>query len=481
MKHFLSFWITLLIGITAGAQNFKVTLQAPQYKSGIAFLTYHMGKNLNIEDSAAVSSNGTAIFTAKRKLPPGIYAIVLPGKRISVDFFVDKEQQISIKLDTTDLINKTVVTGAKENILFQQYQQYVEVKGKLMEVERQAYLKSTTKKDSTLHEANYLKLNKELNDYREGIVKNNANSMMAVLLNAMKEPQGLNKKMVTRNDSLENYYYYKAHYWDGITLMDDRILRTPFFLPKFEKYYREVLSPQSDSIIKAIDYQLLFARNNQEVYKFMLNWLTDEYMNPKYMGQDAILVHLFEKYHSKGLTSWLNEKQQEAISRRAYMLMSNLIGLKAADLEMIDTAGRPATLYKLAADYTIVVFWDPTCGHCKTELPRLDSIYRASWKKHGVKMYAVLSGDSKEDLKNEWKKYIREHNMADWTNVYQTKEMETAIADAKKPGFRQLYDITLTPTIYLLDKEKRIIGKKLTLEQLHELLLVKWDTKTKLK
>ncbi len=481
MKHFLSFLIIILVGITAGAQNFKVTLQAPQYQSGIAFLTYHMGKNLNIEDSAAVSSNGTAIFTAKRKLPPGIYAIVLPGKRISVDFFVDKEQQISIKLDTTDLINKTVVTGAKENILFQQYQQYVEVKGKLMEVERQAYLKSTTKKDSTLHEANYLKLNKELNDYREGIVKNNANSMMAVLLNAMKEPQGLNKKMVTRNDSLENYYYYKAHYWDGITLMDDRIIRTPFFLPKFEKYYREVLSPQSDSIIKEIDYQLLFARNNQEVYKFMLNWLTDEYMNPKYMGQDAILVHLFEKYHSKGLTSWLNEKQQEAISRRAYMLMSNLIGLKAADLEMIDTAGRPAPLYKLAADYTIVVFWDPTCGHCKTELPRLDSIYRASWKKHGVKMYAVLSGDPKEDLKKEWTKYIREHNMADWTNVYQTKEMETAIADAKKPGFRQLYDITLTPTIYLLDKEKRIIGKKLTLEQLHELLLVKWDTKTKLK
>ena len=481
MKHFLSFWITLLIGITAGAQNFKVTLQAPQYQSGIAFLTYHMGKNLNIEDSAAVSSNGTAIFTAKRKLPPGIYAIVLPGKRISVDFFVDKEQQISIKLDTTDLINKTIVSGSKENILFQQYQQYVEVKGKLMEAERQAYLKSTSKMDSALHETNYLKLNTALNDYREGIVKNNANSMMAVLLNAMKEPQGLTKKMITRNDSLENYYYYKAHYWDGITLMDDRIIRTPFFLPKFEKYYREVLSPQSDSIIKAIDYQLLFARNNQEVYKFMLNWLTDEYMNPKYMGQDAILVHLFEKYHSKGLTSWLNEKQQEAISRRAYMLMSNLIGLKAADLEMIDTAGRPASLYKLAADYTIVVFWDPTCGHCKTELPRLDSIYRASWKKHGVKMYAVLSGDSKEDLKNEWKKYIREHNMTDWTNVYQTKEVETAIADSKKPGFRQLYDITLTPTIYLLDKEKRIIGKKLTLEQLHELLQVKWGAKTKLK
>ena len=84
-----------------------------------------------------------------------------------------------------------------------------------------------------------------------------------------------------------------------------------------------------------------------------------------------------------------------------------------------------------------------------------------------------------EDLKKEWTKYIRENKIADWTNVYQTKEMEAAIADSKKPGFRQLYDIKVTPTIYLLDKEKRIIGKKLTIEQLHELLQVKWAPKPK--
>ena len=98
------------------------------------------------------------------------------------------------------------------------------------------------------------------------------------------------------------------------------------------------------------------------------------------MGQDAVFVHLFEKYHSKGLTGWLNEKQMESISRRAYMLMANLIGLKAADLDMLDTAGKPSPLYQVSAGYTVVCFWDPTCGHCKEELPRLDSIYRASWK-----------------------------------------------------------------------------------------------------
>lgn len=478
MKQFFSFLLVSVTCIAAGAQNFKVTLQAPQYKRGIAYLTYHMGKNLNVEDSAAVNSNGIAIFTGKRKLPGGIYAIVLPGKTITVDFFVDKEQLISIKVDTTDLVNKTTVTGSKENILFQQYQQYISVKGKALEAERVAYMQSTTKKDSATHEANYIKYNSELNEYREGIIRNHPKSMMTVLLNAMREPKTLSNKMQTRNDSLANYYYYKSHYWDGITFMDDRVLRTPFFLPKFERYYREIIVPQPDSIIKEVDYQLLLARSSPEMYKFMLNWLTDEYINPKYMGQDAVFVHLFEKYHSKGLTSWLNEKQMETISRRAYMLMANLIGLKAADLEMLDTSGKPAPLYQVNADYTIICFWDPTCGHCKEEVPRLDSIYKASWKQHGVKIYGVLSADSKEDLKPEWTKFIREHKLGDWINVYQTKEMEAAGYAAQKPSYRQLYDITLTPTLYLLDSEKRIIGKKLSWQQLDELLQVKWKPKS---
>ena len=474
MKLFFFSCILSLFSINANAQSFKVTLQAPQYKSGIAYLTYHWGKNLNVEDSAAVTNSGTATFTGKRKLPPGIYAVVLPGKRITIDFFIDKEQAVTIKIDTTDLVNKTVVTGSKENIIFQQYQQQIAVKGKLMESEKQAYLQSVTKKDSALHEANYIKYNKELNDYREGIIRSQPKSMMAVLLNAMKEPKPLGNKMQTRADTMENYYYYKTHYWDGISFMDDRILRTPFFLPKFEKYYRELMVPQADSIIKEADYQLLLARSSPEVYKFLLNWLTDEYINPKYMGQDAVFVHLFEKYHSKGLTSWLNEKQMETISRRAYMLMANLIGLKAADLVMLDTAGKPSPLYQVKADYTVVAFWDPTCGHCKEEMPRVDSIYRASWKSHGVKIYGVLSADTKDDLRQEWMKYIREHNLGDWINVYQTKEMEAAVTAAQKPGYRQLYDITLTPTLYLLDSDKRIIGKKLTWQQLDELLQVKW-------
>ena len=474
MKKYLVFFFAALTGSAAFAQGYQLTLKAPGYKSGIAYLTYYMGSNFNITDSAAIGNNSTAVFKGADNLQPGIYAIFFPGKQLRVEFLIGSEQNVSVTADTSDLVNKTIVTGSKENILYDQYQKIAASKGRMIQQERQAYMGAVTKADSALHEKKYLGYIDELNDYREGIIKNQPNSMMAALLSAMKEPVYPTKIPVTRQDSINNYNEYKKHYWDGISFMDDRIIRTPFFLKKIERYYREVISPEPDSIIKDVDYKLLLARSSPEMYKFLLNWLTDEFINPKYMGQDAVFVHLFDKYHSKGLTSWLNEKQMEAISRRAYMLMANLIGEKAADLDMLNTEDKATSLYNVNADYTIVCFWDPNCGHCKEEVPRLDSIYRASWKKHNLKIFAVLTPDGKQSVKAEWLAFIKEHNIGDWTHVYKTKEMEDEDFAAQRPSFRQLYDIIMTPTIYLLDKDKRIIGKKLTLMQLNDLLEVKW-------
>ncbi|HRB22347.1 MAG TPA: redoxin domain-containing protein [Ferruginibacter sp.] len=452
--------------------QYKISVTC-NYDTGMAYLTYHYGKNLNIEDSGKVNNKGAVVFQGNTPLQQGIYALVLPGKRFSLDFLVSDVQTITIDTDTTKL-PEAKITGSKDNELFINYQKFVNEKGRLLMGEREAYMRSKTKADSALHEANYIKLNTEINKYREDIIQNNSNSLMASLFNAMKEAPYPTKVPVTRQDTLNNYYFYKQHYWDGITFMDDRIIRTPFFLPKLERYYREVMQQAPDSLIKDIDYRLLYARNAPEMYKFLLNWYTDEYINPKYMGQDKVFIHLFEKYHSKGLTAWLTDKQMEIITRRAYMQMANQLGEQASNLELLDTAGKPKPLYNLSSDYTVVIFWDPNCGHCKEEIPRLDSIYRASWKAKKVKIYAVLS--EKEDQKNNWKKFIREHDITGWTNVYQSKKQADEELASNRPNFRQLYDVITTPTLYLLDKEKRIIGKKLTLLQMNDLLETKLKT-----
>lgn len=468
MKRFFSSLILILL-VYGGKSQYQVTLQTPHYKEGLAYLTYYYGKNLNVQDSALVNPKGIAVFKGSGKLLPGIYSVVFPGKNKLVDFLVDKEQNIVIKADTTDLLNKTIVTGSKENTLFQQYQKFIAVKGKLLQSAQQAYSNSKTKSDSLSHEANYKKLSQELIQYRENVIKQYPQSMLATLFKSMKEPGFAIERPVTRDDSIANYNYYKKHFWDGFDFMDIRVIRTPFFLPRVEKYFREILTPAADTIIKEADYLLLLSRTNPEMYKFLLNWLTDEYIYPKYMGQDKVFVHLFEKYHSKGISNWLNEKQLTAISNRAYMVMSNLIGEHAAELEMVDSTGKSMPLYDLKSEYTIVVFWDPTCGHCREEIPRMDSFYHAKWKKQGVKIYAVLS----ENEKPKWVDFIKEHNLKEWVHVYQTEETKKAITDSQRPGYKQLYDITQTPTLYLLDKEKRIIAKKLTLQQMDDLLRTK--------
>jgi thiol-disulfide isomerase/thioredoxin len=466
MKRYLLLLFITAHSIGAKAQGYNISLQS-NHKTGIAYLTYYMGKDFILQDSAAVNNTGKAVFKNKTALQSGIYSIIFPGKRLSLDFLVDKEQKINIVADTNN-ISKAVITGSSANVLFKAYQAEVNNKGKGLNAAKKLYDKATTKQDSLKYELQYKKLNNELNNYRESIIKTKPTSMMAALLNALREPAYPTKIPVTRNDSIDNYNFYKSHYWDGVTFMDDRIIRTPFFLPKLQTYYRQVMPQAADSIKEDIDYKLLLARNNPEMFKYLLNWFTDEYINPKYMGQDAIFVHLFERYHSQKMSPWLNKAQDSIITRTAMMLMSNLIGERAANVTFTDTTGKKVNLYDVNGDFTLLVFWEPNCGHCKEELPRIDSFYRARWQQKNVKIFAVLS--ETEKIKDTWLAFLREKKIGDWVNVYQTAADAEAEQKSNSPSYRQLFNVIQTPTLFLLDKEKRIIAKKLSLEQVDDFI-----------
>jgi hypothetical protein len=70
-----------------------------------------------------------------------------------------------------------------------------------------------------------------------------------------------------------------------------------------------------------------------------------------------------------------------------------------------------------------------------------------------------------------WKKFINEKKLSsEWIHAYQTAAAKLAEEKAGIPNFRQLYDIFKTPTLYLLDKDKRIIAKQLSLEQFDALM-----------
>ncbi|RYG50169.1 MAG: redoxin domain-containing protein [Chitinophagaceae bacterium] len=268
------------------------------------------------------------------------------------------------------------------------------------------------------------------------------------------------------------YRYFKEHFFDGISFRDDRLVRTPFFEAKVDKYFRDLVLPNPDSIIAEVDHMLLAARGTTEMYQYLMVHFVQKYVNPEYMGQDAVFVHLFEKYVNTGLAQFFTVQYKEFLTKRAYSLMANLIGQPAAELVMIDSLGKSRNLYDVKGSYTVVFFWDPTCGHCQETAPKLDSMYQAKWKQQGVQLYGVMVDGGM----NNWTKFIRENKLNDWIHVYQAKSEQESEAKAGKPGFRQLYDVYQTPVLYLLDSEKRIIAKKLSYQQIDEVISLKQKT-----
>ena len=151
--------------------------------------------------------------------------------------------------------------------------------------------------------------------------------------------------------------------------------------------------------------------------------------------------------------------------------MANIMGTPASDIELPDSTGNLVTLYGQNADYTVVVFWDPTCGHCKEVLPKLDSFYVHKWKSIGLKMYAVAK--ETDGTKKDWLDFINKEHLSEWVHVYYSKADDKSRTDASIPGYAQLFDVQSYPTLYLLDKEKRIVAKKLAYDQIDEVLKLK--------
>ena len=450
------------------AQNtYEIKITLKPFKNQFVYLGHYYGsKQLPIVDSARLNEKGEGVFKGNKKLGGGIYLVGFPDRSRHFEILVDKNQKFSIIADTAKL-HAIQFLNSPENIQFRAYQHYMSENGRKADSLNRLRM-ATTGTDSLKLAGHMEDINSNIRKYRMDIMAKDPNGLLATLLKAMKEPEIPRDDPAAKSDSNFAYRYFKNHYWDGVNFYDDRLARTPFFEGRIDKYFEQLVFPSADSVIKEIDYMLAFAGASADMERFLLLKFVNRYLNQKYMWEDAVFVHLFEKYFSNKTYPWLNENGKKIITDRAYSLMANITGKPAADIELTDTNGKTVNLYDLAADYTVVAIWDPTCGHCKEVVPALDSAYQAKWKGLGLKLFGLAR--ETEGKKTDWLNFIREHHLNEWTHVYYSKAEDAARINAGIPGYSQLYDVQSFPTLYLLDKEKRIIGKKLTVEQIDEIL-----------
>lgn len=434
-------------------------------------LANHFGSQKYKVDSIPLDGKGAGIFKDKKgTIKGGIYMFVFPtfGNQYVEIILSGKEKNIELTIDSADF-SKVTFKNSEENDLFYSDVRYLGPYQREVTTLSEEY---KTTKDSIRKKELETKLiakEKELLDRRLQVINTKGHTFYSKILNLMRDidvPEAP-KKADGSSDPDFKYYYFKNHYWDFTDFNDDRLLYTPIFENKFKYYFDKLVIKHPDTLKKEVNYVINKIKdNNSDMMRFCLPTLLNDYANSKIMGQDALYVHIVKSFYATGKAPWTDSATIQKMINDADDLDPVLIGKTAPNFGVFDTTWvNYARLYdQNKKKYKLLAFWSADCGHCKKEIPLLDSIY-PSLLKNDCDVFSVstVSEDGKGENKAQLLNFLRDKKFKFKTYGDPDYKMN--------PLFKVLYKIKGTPEYFLLDEKNVIIAKKLGPEQVLDFLI----------
>jgi len=481
MKHLFYFSVLLLFNCyfaKAETDGFEIKVRIKNLANKEIILGHHFAEKLYPDDTLKLDQTGYGILKGQTKYPEGIYFFLTPAKKM-FDFFMTDNQRFSVETDTLDLFENLKFINSPENLAIWKYQKNMMTKQKEAGNLQEKKKNLTDEKDKTQIDAELKKISKEVENSASELIDEQKNNFVGTFMKAVQEidipepPKDAQGKIL---DSLFQYRYYRSHFFDNFNISDSRLLRTPIYEGKIKKYIENVIPQIPDSINPECDKLLTEAEKDKEVFRYMLITLFNYYATSQIMGFDAVYAHLAEKWYIPKAT-FSDTAFIRTTRENVEKLNPLLLGKVAPDLHMLSVPsdhfimaqtdslalnnphiGSFIDLKNVSADYTILAFWESDCSHCKTIIPELHEVYQRL-KSKGVKVFAVHMLGGIEG-KKKWMEFVNEHQLYDWMNVWNPYDF----------GYKKIYDIRSTPMIYILDKDKKIIGKRLEPKQIEEFI-----------
>lgn len=480
MHKILIFPFLILVCMSMGhAQGYEIALNIKNLKDTTVILGHYLNQSMYPDDTARIDNNGHGVFSGSRKLPGGMYLVFLPSTKY-FDIIMGDDQQFTITADTSDFISTLSFSGSLENELFLDFQRYMtDVRTRADELTDRLNVTQDAQEKENLGKAL-----EELNNERTAKIKNLADDypdlFVGTFLKATLDvsvpdpPRDENGAVV---DSAWQYYYYRSHYFDNFDLSDPRLLFTPLYENKMMDFLSRVIPQIPDTIILETDKIIELAKSDSTLFRYVLVTLFNYYGKSNIMGMDAVQMHIAEKYYIPE-SWWSDPSFITDLKTRVEKTLPLLIGKNAPDIELMsispdhfmaalqDTSlkryphvGTMINLYDIKAKYTVLIFWEADCGHCQVAVPELYDIYEKNFLNSDVKILAISTMFG-EDGKVEWTDFVNEHHLYDWINAWNPYSYE----------YKVTYDILSTPQIFILDENKKIIAKKIGVEQVEEIL-----------
>jgi len=459
MKY-IGFWVLIFMAsVSLFGQGNRSGFSIKGHLTGLAntevYLAHYFGSTQQvIKDTASVDAQGNFHFQGTEELPMGLYLISFQKSKY-LDFILGNTR-FSFESDTLDAVAHMKITGSPENEAFYAFQSEMMKQYGLL-------------RNPSLPPAQINALRQSIKNFQETWLQKNKDLFVSKLIKATFDPEipPFKRVVKTKKDSSDlyqfQYQYYKKHYFDNLDLNDDRFIRTPFLQRKVDKFFEDLVVQESDSISKEADL-LLKPIRNADVRKYVVYKIASTYENHNVVGTDAAFVHMAEKYYLGEPSLW-DTSTVRRMDERVKVLKPLLIGKRIPDMFLTDPQGKLIHLHATGGNYTVMFLYDPDCSHCKEETPKLLA-QNAYFKSKGIQVFAA-SIVRDMDL---WKKFIAEFKIQSWTNGIDIHRNIKTGKEEYFTDFRKTFDVYSTPIVYILDKNKKIIGKRIPVDKIQEFI-----------
>lgn len=459
MRHLLLLCFCCLTALLGAQAGHEITVKIAGYDQPYLSIANNVMDKQYIVDTAWVNKAGEYVFASDTStLPKGIYLVVLAPDNNYFQMVIgdDPDQQFRLETSMTKL-NAVKVKSSRENELFYDYLAFLDAQGQKADPDRERL------QDSTLADAEREVILDRLDDLntlvearQAEILKTAPTSFVATVIRVNQpNPPPAFEELPEAERMPAQLEWLRAHYFDPIDLSDDRLLRTPFLFGRINYYVDKLFIQHPDTLAAAIDFVLGKMKPTSDMFKYYVVHFTNQASSSKIIGMDALYVHMVDNYYNAGKAYWADQEQIDKMVADADKTRPLLIGKQAPNMKMNRRDGTPVELYEVDANYTILYFWQFECGSCKKSTPVMKEFYE-KWKDKGVEIFSICTKQG--EIEKCWD-YIDETEIGDWLH-----------ATDRYMRFYKDYDISQTPTIFVLDENKKIISKRLAAGQLDELL-----------
>lgn len=406
-----------------------------------------------VVDSAKSDANGLFVFEADTLLPKGFYYVMLGSDNSYFQLLMDKDQEFRLEATKGDYVNTMQVTGCLDNELLYRNLRF--------EDDFNKRLKPVTDKLASLQEGSaeheaQKSVQEKLVSERKAHIKSFSDNYPESYFTAFKlsgqNPELTYPKKADGSLNQEaQVFQYRAAFWDMIDFNATSSIRTPVFANKLRKYIRELTPQKADSLIKYSDELIERSKANKEIFKYVVNWIALEYKTPKTMGTEAVFVHMIDTYWTEDQAYWSNSEEIKGLRGEISLIKPSLIGKIGQDITATNEKGEATSLYGLSSPIKVLFIYSYDCEHCQKETPEMVQVYH-QWKTRGVDVFALCTDKDKSN----WLAFIGKYKMS----------FHNAIDPDRTSRYERKYHIDITPELYVLDRNNKIIASNLSPAQL---------------